>query len=72
MLIPNLVMARVCSVYITSEFEVGSDKVKECNFEKDDIMKISTHDSKFFISTGFIYKKLVLLISDYRYKLIQY
>jgi len=42
-------MGRVCSVDITSEFEVGSDKVKECNFEKGDIMKISAHGSEFYI-----------------------
>jgi len=42
-------MARVCSVDITSEFEVVSDKVKECNFEKGDIMKISASGSKFYI-----------------------
>ena len=44
-LIPNLVMARVCVVYFTSALEVASDKVKECNFEKGDIMKITAVSS---------------------------
>ena len=51
-LIPNVVMARVCSVYITSEFEVGSDKVKECNFEEGDIMKITAEGSSFGIKNN--------------------
>ena len=33
LVIPNLVMARVCVVNFTSALEVASDKVKECNFE---------------------------------------
>tara|TARA_B110000285_G_C14601086_1_gene370691 strand:- start:177 stop:467 length:291 start_codon:yes stop_codon:yes gene_type:complete len=51
-LIPNLVVARVCTVYITSEFEVGSDKVKECNFEKGDIMKITAEGSSFGVKNN--------------------
>ena len=50
-LIPNLVVARVCTVYITSD-EVGSDKVKECNFEKGDIMKITAEGSSFGVKNN--------------------
>ena len=45
LLIPNLVMARVCSVYITTEFEAGGDKVEEANCEKGDILKIMAEGS---------------------------
>ena len=48
LLIPNLVMARVCTVYITSD-NVDTDLVKQCDFEDGDIMKISAHGSQFYI-----------------------
>ena len=48
LVIPNLVMARVCTVYITSD-NLATDLVKQCDFEDGDIMKISAHGSKFDI-----------------------
>ena len=52
LVIPNLVMARVCVVNFTSALEVASDKVKECNFEKGDIMKITAEGSSFGIKNN--------------------
>ena len=44
-LIPNLVVARVCVVSFTPTSEDWSVQVKECNFEKGDIMKITAVSS---------------------------
>ena len=48
LLIPNLVIGKVCTIYITSD-DVSADLVKQCDFEDGDIMKISAHGSEFYI-----------------------
>ena len=65
LLIPNLVMARVCIVYFTSALEVASDKVKECNFEKGDIMKITAEGSSSGVLGYYQVKNNALLARDY-------
>ena len=47
-LIPNLVMARVCVVSFSITSEIWSAQVKECNFEKGDIMHITAVGSSMF------------------------
>ena len=58
-LIPNLVMAGVCSIYINSEFEVSAEDKAKANCKKGDILKIMAEGS------GFVVKNNALVTRDF-------